>query len=207
MNDRKKVLILFAHPALHKSRVNRVLVQQVRGIDGVTFHDLYAAYPEFDFLVPAEQALLEAHDVIVFQFPFFWYSSPAIIKEWTDLVLTHGWAYGSQGNALQGKWVMHAITTGGRESAYRPEGLNRFTVREFLRPFEQTAVLCRMKLLPPFVVHGTHQIDPSEIASHAGTYGAFIRALRDDRIDCNAAEGFNRINEKPDKVILSKQEG
>ena len=59
MTYAKKVLILFAHPALHKSRVNQVLAQQVRRIDGVTFHDLYAAYPEFDFEVPAEQALLD----------------------------------------------------------------------------------------------------------------------------------------------------
>ena len=63
MNDRKKILVLFARPALHKSRVNRVLAQRVRGIDGVTFHDLYAARPEFDFLAPTEQALLAVHDI------------------------------------------------------------------------------------------------------------------------------------------------
>ena len=63
MNDRTSILVLLAHPALHKSRVNRVLAQRVRGIDQVAFHDLYAAHPEFDFLVPTEQALLEAHDI------------------------------------------------------------------------------------------------------------------------------------------------
>ncbi len=206
MNYPKKILILFAHPALHKSRVNQVLARQARRIAGVTFHDLYATYPEFDFLVTAEQDLLEAHDVIVFQFPFFWYSSPAIIKEWTDLVLIHGWAYGSEGKALEGKWVMHAITTGGRESAYHSNGLNRFTVREFLRPFEQTAVLCNMKFVPPFVVHGTHQMKTSDIQTHADTYRSVIRALRDDRFDIHAAERVLRINEDLSSIIRAREE-
>jgi len=59
-----RILILFAHPALQKSRINRVLISAVQDIEAVTFHDLYEAYPEFDILVPEEQVLLEAHDII-----------------------------------------------------------------------------------------------------------------------------------------------
>ncbi len=91
------ILILFAHPALEKSRVNRHLVAGVRDLPGVTFHDLYEAYPDFNILVPHEQELLEAHDVVVLQHPFYWYSTPALVKEWEDLVLQHGWAYGTGG--------------------------------------------------------------------------------------------------------------
>ena len=77
-----RILILFAHPALQKSRINRVLISAVQDIEAVTFHDLYEAYPEFDILVPEEQVLLEAHDIIILQHPFFWYSNPALLKEW-----------------------------------------------------------------------------------------------------------------------------
>jgi len=96
-----RILILFAHPALQKSRVNRVLAGEVRDLDGVAFNDLYERYPEFDIDVTYEQGLLLSHDVIVFHHPFFWYSTPSLLKEWQDLVLAHGWAYGREGTALR----------------------------------------------------------------------------------------------------------
>ena len=62
--------------------------------------------------VRAEQELLVSHDVIVSQHPFYWYSSPALLKEWQDLVLEHGWAYGRGGTKLTGKILFNAITAG-----------------------------------------------------------------------------------------------
>ena len=86
----------------------------------------------------------------IFQHPFYWYSSPALVKEWIDLVLEHGFAYGQSGRALEGKIMMNAITTGGPDEAYQKGGYNRFTIREFLAPFDQTARLCQMRYLAPF---------------------------------------------------------
>jgi glutathione-regulated potassium-efflux system ancillary protein KefG len=143
----RRILVLFAHPAIHKSRINRVLADAIRDLPGVTFHDLYDAYPDFHIDVHREQELLLDHDVVVFHHPFFWYSTPAILKEWQDLVLQHGWAYGSEGKALVGKLLVSVISTGGRESAYQAEGHNRFTMRELLAPIEQTAHLCGMPSL------------------------------------------------------------
>jgi len=196
------VLILFAHPALQKSRVNAILIDAVRDLDGVTFQDLYEAYPELDIDVRREQELLTAHDVVVLQHPFFWYSTPAILKEWQDLVLEHGWAYGSRGNALRGKCMLSAITTGGREGAYRHEGLNRFSVRELLRPIEQTAHLCGMVYLPPYVVHGTHGMARPRMEEHARDYRRLIAALRDGRLDLEAARDRQRINADLDSLIV-----
>src|SRR6188508_1129168 len=109
----RRVLVLFAHPVLERSRVNRRLADAIRGLEGVTFRDLYELYPNFSIDVQAEQEQLLAHDVIVFQHPFYWYSCPAIVKEWQDLVLEHGWAYGVGGTQLRGKIWLNAITTGG----------------------------------------------------------------------------------------------
>ena len=67
----KKILILFAHPAFQKSRANKQLVAGIDKIEGVTFHDLYQHYPEFDIDVAREQELLMQHDIIVFHHPFF----------------------------------------------------------------------------------------------------------------------------------------
>jgi glutathione-regulated potassium-efflux system ancillary protein KefG len=196
-----RVLILFAHPALEKSRVNRPLAAAVRGLAGVTFHDLYETYPDFDVDVRHEQALLTEHDLIVFQHPFYWYSTPALVKQWEDLVLEHGWAYGSGGTALRGKIWLTAITTGGREAAYQHDGHNRLTIRELLAPLEQTARLCGMRFLPPFVVHGTHRLDAAGIELAAGEYRRAIEALRDGRLDLDAVEQHARLNANLAAVI------
>jgi glutathione-regulated potassium-efflux system ancillary protein KefG len=198
-----KVLILFAHPALEKSRVNRRLAAVARTTAGVTFHDLYEAYPDFDVDVPREQQLLLAHDLLVVQHPFYWYSTPALVKQWEDLVLEHGWAYGTGGTALKGKWWLSAVTTGGRETAYGPEGLNRFSVRELLRPLEQTARLCGMTFLAPLVVHGTHRLDEPGIDDAAEEYRRTLEALRDDEIDLAAASSTDlpRLNADLDSLI------
>jgi glutathione-regulated potassium-efflux system ancillary protein KefG len=197
----KKILILFAHPAFEKSRVNKHLTGAVRDIEGVHFHDLYEAYPDFHIDVKREQELLTEHDIIIFHHPFFWYSTPAILKEWQDLVLEHGWAYGSQGNALEGKLFINVITTGGKEIAYHTEGYNHYTVRQLLAPLEQTANLCKMIFLAPFIVHGTHAITPDEIARYKEEYRELIAALSENRVDIEAARKAGRINDTAENII------
>ena len=114
-----RVLILFAHPALQKSRVNRRLIAAVRNMENVTINDLYEEYPDFFVDIKREQELLLSHDIIIFQHPLYWYSCPALLKEWQDLVLQYGFAYGAQWTKLNVKWVLTAITAGGPLSAYQ----------------------------------------------------------------------------------------
>lgn len=192
----KPVLILFAHPALEKSRVNVRLIQEVRDLPGVTFHDLYEAYPDFLIDVRREQKLLAEHHYIVFQHPFYWYSTPSILKEWQDLVLEFGWAYGKGGDALRGKVLMNAMTTGGPQEAYDAQGYNRFTIRQLLYPLDQTARLCGMEFYAPFVVHRSIVIaHPEEAAPMAQQYRALIESLRDGTLDPAAARAAERIND------------
>jgi glutathione-regulated potassium-efflux system ancillary protein KefG len=186
--------VLFAHPAVERSRVQRALAEAVRGLPGVTFHDLYEAYPDFDVDVRREQDLLVAHDQIVFQHPMYWYSAPAIVKQWLDLVLEHGWAFGARGTALKGKRLLCAISTGGGESSYQHEGFNRFTLAELFAPISQTAALCGMEYLPPFVVHGTHAMDAGAIAAAAGDYRRLLEALRDGVVALAAARTHETMN-------------
>ena len=179
----RKILIVFAHPALEKSRVNKELIEKVEAIKVVTFHDLYELYPEMDIDVKAEQELLMEHDVVLFHYPFFLFGVPALLKEWMDLVLVHGWAFGGNGNALKGKWACNVITTGGSKASYSREGYNRFTMRELLAPLEQAARLCGMQYLPPYVIHGTNVMKPERIQEHAKHYQAMLRLLADQTFD------------------------
>ena len=194
-------MILFAHPALELSRVNVPLVDAVRGMEGVTFQDLYEAYPDFDVDVAREKRLMEQHPVVIFQHPVYWYSSPALLKQWEDLVLEHGWAFGSGGTALRGKTLLSVLTAGGGEEAYCRDGYNQYTMRELLTPFEQTARLCGMRYLPPFVVHGTHSLTEAEIAVHASDYRRVVAALRNGTLDFERAAKLHRLNAELDEIL------
>ena len=176
------ILVLFAHPALEKSRVHASLLRHIRHLEGITIHDLYEHYPDFDIDIKEEQRLLLQHDIIILQHPFYWYSTPAIIKQWEDLVLEHSWAYGSKGKMLAGKKLFNAISCGGRQQAYGPDGLNRHTIRQLLAPIEQTARLCNMIYMPPFVIHGTHRLLDGDIELCAVQYEQLLISLQHDRI-------------------------
>lgn len=156
-------LVVLAHPDLANSRVNAALSDAVRDLPDVTVHDLYAAYPDLRVDADHERELLLAHDRIVLQFPFHWYSSPALLKQWSDDVLAYGFAYGAGGTALHGKSLRVATTTGGSEELYHPSGLNRFPVADLLRPFDATANLVGMRYEDPFVVHGTRVLGDDEL--------------------------------------------
>jgi glutathione-regulated potassium-efflux system ancillary protein KefG len=172
-----KILILFAHPVYEKSRVQLALVRALPKSVNITFHDLYELYPDFNILLSAEKELLLRHDIIIWQHPFYWYSIPPLLKQWIDVVLEYGWAYGPGGEALKGKTAFNIITAGGREEAYSSTGRNRYEVDTFLTPLKQTVRLCNMVYLPPFVVHGTHLLKPEEIKAHAIKYAEFLRHL------------------------------
>lgn len=113
-----KVLIQFAHPTLSKSNVQKTLEKYARTVRGVTFNDLYEHYPDLFIDIKREQQLLAKHDIIVFQHPFYWYSSPPILKQWQDLVLEYNWAYGPKGYALKGKNVQCCVMRGWARSLY-----------------------------------------------------------------------------------------
>lgn len=189
-----KVLVLFFHPALEKSRVHVQLVEQIKLLEHITFHDLYQEYPDFNIDVTREKELLTRHDVIIWQHPMYWYSCPPLMKQWLDLTLEHRWAYGADGNALQGKSVMSVISTGGPEMMYTGQITDRADLRTLLLPFEQTAKLCKMIYLPPYVVHGTHRLTPEEIDGFAIEYARLIVLLRNDKIDLAKASTLRYAN-------------
>lgn len=184
----KKLLVYYVHPAQQHSRANKALADSIRDLDGITFVDLYAEYPRFEIDVDKEQARLLDHDIYVFQHPLFWYACPALLKEWIDLVLERGFAYGHGGDKLKGKTWLQAITAAGPQEAYTEQGFQHFPLRTFLTPMEQTARLCGIKFLPPFALYESIKArQDGRIESHAEAYVDLLVALRDDQFDQNAA--------------------
>lgn len=202
----RRILVQLAHPVLERSRVNRRLLAAIRALEGVTINDLYEAYPTLAIDVEREQELLLTHDVIVFQHPFYWYSAPAILKEWQDLVLEHGWAYGEGGTRLRGKLTFNAISTGGPANVYRRDGYNRFTMRELLAPWDQTACLCGMRFLAPYVVHAALRVrGDDDLAPRRAGYRRLLEALRDDRIDLERAASAQNLADELDHVLVPRE--
>jgi glutathione-regulated potassium-efflux system ancillary protein KefG len=201
-NSTRRILVLFAHPSFDRSEVNRPMAEAVRDLDGITLVDLYAEYADFQIDIDREQQRLLEHDVIVFQHPLYWYSTPAILKEWQDLVLEYGFAYGSNGTALHGKIFFNALTAGGVEAGYKAEGYNHFTIRELLYPLEQMALLCGMIYLPAFALFGTRTaVEEGRASQHVADWRCVLEALRDDRLDIATARDLPRLNTDLDAII------
>ena len=191
----KKILIIFAHPALPKSKIHKRLTDSVKNEVGITLNNLYENYPDFYLDIIQEQQLLIEHDIIIWQHPFYWYSAPAILKEWFDLVLQHGFAYGENGKNLKGKQVLSVISTGGSKEIYCKEGRNQFTVNEFLIPYKQSANLCLMEYLPPLVIYDAHSLTNYDIDKHASKYKQLLISLRDEEIESKKIKSVEYLND------------
>ncbi|MEV7287896.1 NAD(P)H-dependent oxidoreductase [Streptomyces sp. NPDC093252] len=170
------VLVLVAHPDLRRSRVNAALADAVRGLRHVTVHDLYGAYDTAGgdrrgarFDVPRERALLGAHDTVVLQFPFYWYSTPPLLKQWLDEVVPYSRVYGGKGLRL-------AVTTGCTAHSYGPDGRTGFTMAELLRPLEAMARVTGMRLDTPYVVYGAGGLSDDALKSAAERYAELLSA-------------------------------
>lgn len=181
----RKILILFAHPKYEHSDANRALITAIKDLKYVQIRDLYELYPDFNINIQEEQELLFEFDVIIWQHPLYWYSCPPLLKQWIDLVLEYGWAYGKGGNYLSGKYIFNAITSGGSPELYSKEGKNKYAIEDYLRPFEQTAMLCGMIYLPHFQLGGTHKLNQKELIQKADKYRQRIIQLRDS--DANSS--------------------
>jgi glutathione-regulated potassium-efflux system ancillary protein KefF len=84
------ILVVYAHPAPHRSAIHRHLADAARATPGVRVQDLYETYPDFDVDGERERALLEAARLLVFLRLFRWYGMPSLMKEWMEVVLLPG---------------------------------------------------------------------------------------------------------------------
>ncbi len=184
----KKVLVLFAHPTQRHSEVNIPLFKVASSVEGVTVVDLYAEYPTYQIDIDREQERLKLHDVVIFQYPLYWYSTPAILKEWQDQVLEYGFAYGLDDLPLKGKCFMCAISAGGEADAYKKDGNNKYNIREILSPLEEMASLTGMLYLAPFCLFDTDfVVKERQVGKHVRSYYNLLMALVTGNIDIDLA--------------------
>ncbi|WP_205401642.1 NAD(P)H-dependent oxidoreductase [Streptococcus lutetiensis] len=165
-----KTTVFVFHPDLtNGSRVNASLAKAASEA-GFEVRDVYHMYPDFKIDVAAEQAVLEESDRIVLQFPIYWYQTPALLKQWFDAVLEYGWAYGSTGNALQGKEVILAVSFGAQREDYQLEGRFHTTVEEVLKPIATIQYHTGLLFLEPFVRMGALNLSDEDLSQQVQKY-------------------------------------
>lgn len=202
-----RILIVFAHPDLRLSRVHRSMLDALQPLqaergESLVLRDLYALYPDYLIDIETEQKLAAQADLIVWQHPVYWYSMPPLMKMWVDEVLAYRWAYGHGRQALAGKRLWLALSTGGSSHSYQAEGYNRYPFEAFLPAYEQTAHLCGMTMLPPFVIHGAHKATQADVLAQAQAYAERLRAWPDGAgweasPSTSLMPGLDRFRESP----------
>ncbi|XP_051919972.1 NAD(P)H dehydrogenase [quinone] 1 [Hippocampus zosterae] len=103
--------------------------------------------------ITAEQRKVKEAELIIFQFPLYWFSVPAIMKGWMDRVLTQGFAFSLEkmynNGIFKDKKAMLSFTTGAIESMFRPDGING-DINVTLWPLQNgTLHFCGFQVLAP----------------------------------------------------------
>jgi glutathione-regulated potassium-efflux system ancillary protein KefF len=175
--NQNRTLVLFAHAAPEASRVNRRLADAARMVPGVYLHDLYETYPDFYIDVAREHALLAQADVVVLLHPIQWYSMPALMKEWIDVVLPDCWSERANEDVLAGKRCWLVASTGSPASDFAADARHGHCFDHYLAPYRQLAAVCGMKWLAPLVLHGAHAVDPRTLELHVAAFADRLHAM------------------------------
>jgi NAD(P)H dehydrogenase (quinone) len=199
------ILIVYAHPA--PDSLNGALKDYaVRHLQAagheVRVSDLYAmewkatleaseiperVHHRADVL--AEQEKLRWADTVIFQFPLWWFSMPAIMKGWVERVYTYGFGYGVGEHSdvrwgdrygegtLAGKRAMLVVTAGGWESHYGPRGVNG-AVDDLLFPIHHGILYYPgMEVLPPLMVYRARSMGDARFAAVCEELGQRLDTL------------------------------
>lgn len=170
-----KILVVVSHPDLANSVVNKRWIEELKKEDDIKIRNLDELYPNRHIDIEVEKKYLEEAERVVFQFPFYWYNMPGIMRDYFDKVLEFKWAYGPNGEALKGKEFLVAISVGAPQYSYQGGSYNNFTITELLRPLEATANAIQMIYLPYFAVFDTPRLKEEQVNESAKNYIAHIR--------------------------------
>jgi glutathione-regulated potassium-efflux system ancillary protein KefF len=171
-------LVIHAHPYPQHSRACKALLNAVIDLPDLETRSLYDLYPDFDIDIAAEQAALTRAELVVWLHPIYWYSVPAMMKHWFDVVLARGWAYGKEGNALHGKGCLWVVSAGGDKESYSAGGMHAQPFENFVAPVEQTARFCGMQWESPIVLHGAHEVSDAELAASVEVFRTRLLGVR-----------------------------
>lgn len=140
-----KTLVIVAHPQLANSSTESFLKAAADDENNVMWHEL-----KTPFDISQEQELLKSATRIIFQFPLYWYSAPAILKQWLDEVWN---SQLTSSHLLKGRELGIVTTVAHSASAFQPGASQGYTIAEILRPYQALAYAMGMKYLSPLPIY------------------------------------------------------
>lgn len=144
-----QTLIIFSHTFWENSKVNKALLEQAQTLSSVKIHNLNTTYTNGVIDIESELALLEGVNRIIFQFPLFWFSTPSLLKEWQDRVLS-AILYGKNPALLKGKQFGIITTIGGDKGSY--DGHHGYTMESLLSPLVSAFSYSGCEVLEPLCI-------------------------------------------------------
>lgn len=105
---------------------------------------------------------IEWCDLMIWQFPLWWFGLPAILKGWVDRTFAKGRTYGNgryETGKFKGKRALLSLTTGGANSHYEKGGWNG-DIHSVLRPIQRGILqFTGFSVLSPHIVYGPAHLD------------------------------------------------
>lgn len=137
--------------------------------------------------IQSEIDKLLACDLLILQFPLWWFSVPAILKGWIDRVFVNGTVYGAAGKrfdngGLKGRKAMLAFTTGCFPNMMEPDGLlgQRDVVLWHLQ--HGTFGYCGLQVLQPFVGWSIQYTDDVQRHAYLDAYEARLHGIEQEAV-------------------------
>ena len=146
-----KTLIIMSHPDVVQSSSQQFLLAAIKGEEQIQIRHLESILAEKEsnhFDKRIERACLQKADRIIFQFPFYWYQCPSVMKQWMDEVLTLNL---SQKNKMKEFGIV--VTVGAKSNRYTAGGSVGFGIEELLRPYQALANQLGWEYQTPFVIY------------------------------------------------------
>ena len=144
----KNILIISGHTDLNNSVANKKILEEIKNkLSDIEIDYLSELYPDYKIDIEKEQNKLLKADIIVLQYPVFWYSMPSLLERWMEETFKHGFSHGATGDKLKDKKLIVSLTTGAPEEAYD-------NIDDFLNPIKATCKLCNMEYIGKIVTYG-----------------------------------------------------
>lgn len=178
----KKVLIINGRPNAEQSIANKFILEKVaKELPEAEILTLSREYPNGVFDIEREQKRLAEADIIVFEYPLYWYALPWLLQKYLEDTLTFGFAYGTDDIKLKGKKVISSFTCGSDDTQYQP-GQSGETFADLPRPMQATCWLCGIEYAGTVITTGLEPptLTPelsAKLTLHADKLVALINSL------------------------------
>lgn len=198
-----KTLIILSHPEVDESSSQQFLLHSITNpaLENVTIHLLEKTYPDGVIDVEKEQKLLKEHDRIIFQFPFYWYSSPPLLKKWQDEVLTEHFAFGYRGNKLENKELGLVLSIGLAEKEYQAGGQEGYSISELTKPFQAMAKKTKMTYLKPLAVYQFSYKSEQDKMKLLIKYQQYVTLSKPDSLKAREEWMVNALSKTSDQTL------